>query len=356
MLTMSPGTSCSMGSVARAPSRRTLALTTIIFWRAATLAEALPSWLRPIAALNSVRPMRTTPVATWPGRNRLRTPAASSTICIGSLVLAQERLPARLLRRLGELVRPVRGAPGLGLGARQAALERDALALERGRRRRGRARRGQAQGRRSRSRSSIRYLRGPDLSVDVRPRGSASPNAALTSALLRYNRMMSGMSDIAKPMPVPGNWKNARTASNRLIAGHDHRHHPGPRLERPQAERGEDPGDRRRRSSASPTGRPTRTPAGRRGPRTSRTRGPAGPRTGYPNPASSAKKPMTEIRIGGFRMSFPTSFATGRRTLGHHDRTGHDGHPCNRTPPVSTTMVSTASSINTGQTNFSHVP
>ena len=45
----------------RRASRRgaTLALTTIIFWRAATLAVALPSWLRPIAALSSVSPMST---------------------------------------------------------------------------------------------------------------------------------------------------------------------------------------------------------------------------------------------------------------------------------------------------------
>jgi len=84
MLTMSPGTSCSIGSWTREPSRRTLAETTIIFWSAATLAFALPSWFRPIAALSSVRPMSTTPVATWPGRNRLSTPAANSTICIGS--------------------------------------------------------------------------------------------------------------------------------------------------------------------------------------------------------------------------------------------------------------------------------
>ena len=84
MLTMSPGTSWSIGSWTREPSRRTLAETTIIFWSAATLAFALPSWFRPIAALSRVRPMSTTPVATWPGRNRLSTPAASSTICIGS--------------------------------------------------------------------------------------------------------------------------------------------------------------------------------------------------------------------------------------------------------------------------------
>ena len=84
MLTMSPGTSCSIGTSARAPSRRTLALTTIIFWSAATLADALPSWFRPIAALSSVRAIRTMPVGIWSGRNRLTTPATSRTICIGS--------------------------------------------------------------------------------------------------------------------------------------------------------------------------------------------------------------------------------------------------------------------------------
>jgi hypothetical protein len=85
MLTMSPGTRSCIGTDAKAPSRRTLAWTTIIFWSAATLADALPSWFRPIAAFNSVRPIRRIPVATWLGMNRLRMPAASSTICIGSL-------------------------------------------------------------------------------------------------------------------------------------------------------------------------------------------------------------------------------------------------------------------------------
>ena len=48
------------------------------------------------------------------------------------LVLAEERLPARLLGGLGELVRAdTWPAPGLGLGGRQAALEGDALALQR---------------------------------------------------------------------------------------------------------------------------------------------------------------------------------------------------------------------------------
>ena len=85
MFTMSPGTRSPIGTSTSSPSRRAFALTTIIFWRAATLADALPSWLRPIAAFSRVSPMRTTPVGTWFGMNRLRMPAASRTICIGSL-------------------------------------------------------------------------------------------------------------------------------------------------------------------------------------------------------------------------------------------------------------------------------
>ena len=85
MLTMSPGTSSSIGIWRTSPPRRTLAWTIIIFWSAATLASALPSWLRPRNALSRVRNTRTTPVANWPGRNMLTMPATSSTICIGSL-------------------------------------------------------------------------------------------------------------------------------------------------------------------------------------------------------------------------------------------------------------------------------
>ena len=43
------------------------------------------------------------------------------------------------------------------------------------------------------------------------------PNAALTSSELRYQRITAGMIAIAKPTPVPGKWKNARTASNRAM-------------------------------------------------------------------------------------------------------------------------------------------
>ena len=61
-LTMSPGTISSMGISWSSPPRRTLALTIIIFCRAATLADALPSWLRPIPALSSVSRMSMMPV------------------------------------------------------------------------------------------------------------------------------------------------------------------------------------------------------------------------------------------------------------------------------------------------------
>ena len=55
--------------------------------------------------------------------------------------------------------------------------------------------------------------------------------------------MNTGMSAIPKATPVPGNWKKARTASNRANAGHDLGEDPSPRLERPEAEGGEEPHD-----------------------------------------------------------------------------------------------------------------
>ena len=62
MLTMSPGTSWSIGSSTSSLPRRTLALTTIIFSRADALASALPSWFIAIQALNRVSRIRKTPV------------------------------------------------------------------------------------------------------------------------------------------------------------------------------------------------------------------------------------------------------------------------------------------------------
>ena len=55
METTSPGTSSRAGISVSCPSLVTLALTIIIFCRAATAAAAFPSCRRPRAALNSVR-------------------------------------------------------------------------------------------------------------------------------------------------------------------------------------------------------------------------------------------------------------------------------------------------------------
>ena len=84
IITTSPGTSSAIGTWVTSPSRMTRARTTIIFWSAATLASALPSWLSPSKAFRSVSPMSTTPVQNWFGMNRLTMPAMSRTICIGS--------------------------------------------------------------------------------------------------------------------------------------------------------------------------------------------------------------------------------------------------------------------------------
>ncbi len=84
---------------ASSPSRRTLALTIIIFWRAATLASALPSWLRPMAALKQGQADEHDA-----GRDLVRDEQAEDAgrqqdDLHRVLVLAHERLPARLLRR-----------------------------------------------------------------------------------------------------------------------------------------------------------------------------------------------------------------------------------------------------------------
>ena len=74
-----------MGTWATSPSRTTRAVMTIILCSAATLDSALPSWLRPMTALKTVRKMSPTPVQNWPGRKSDTRPAARSTTCMGSL-------------------------------------------------------------------------------------------------------------------------------------------------------------------------------------------------------------------------------------------------------------------------------
>ena len=84
MATTSPGTSCSAGISVSWPSRLTLALTIIIFCRAATAAAAFPSCRRPSTALNTVSTSSKMPVPSSFSGYRLPTPATSRTICIGS--------------------------------------------------------------------------------------------------------------------------------------------------------------------------------------------------------------------------------------------------------------------------------
>ena len=104
-MTMSPGTSSSAGMSTSSPSRRTCALMMSIFWSAATLSAALPSWLRPRTALSTVRPMITMPVRELLQRDDADDRGAEQDELHQVAVLAQERPPARLLLRLRELVR-----------------------------------------------------------------------------------------------------------------------------------------------------------------------------------------------------------------------------------------------------------
>ena len=135
ILTISPGTSWSIGTSTRSPSRRAFALTTIMFWRAEALASALPSWFMAIQALNSVRRSRKTPVKNWPGRKRQMTPATRSTSCIGSaywrvnasrrdaFFVAAKALEPYVARRASTsaAVRPVAGSTLSGFAASSGA-------------------------------------------------------------------------------------------------------------------------------------------------------------------------------------------------------------------------------------------
>ena len=95
-----------------APPRRTCALISSIFWSAATLSAALPSWFRPSTALSTVRPMITMPGRELLQRDDADDRGAEQHELHQVAVLAEERLPAGLLLRLRELVRAVlrRGA------------------------------------------------------------------------------------------------------------------------------------------------------------------------------------------------------------------------------------------------------
>ena len=106
--TMSPGTSSSAGTSTIWPSRRTLAVMISICRSAATLSAALPSWCRPIDRVehgqaDARRGRSTTSCRAMMLHDR----GAEQHELHEVAVLAQERLPGRFLRLLGELVRPV---------------------------------------------------------------------------------------------------------------------------------------------------------------------------------------------------------------------------------------------------------
>ena len=82
--TTSPGTSCREGISACWPSRRTRAVTTIMFCSAATACSAWPSCCRPRTALASVSRISSGPVPNCLRGKMLRMPAVSKTICMGS--------------------------------------------------------------------------------------------------------------------------------------------------------------------------------------------------------------------------------------------------------------------------------
>src|SRR5690349_10075448 len=119
----------------------------------------------------------------------------------------------------------------------------------------------------------------------------------------------AGMIAMPKPMPVPGNWKNARTASKRLMPAtirattraHDCRPHrpravasqPIPAMIASQPQMPTDSTD-----GMSPNAPNQSNPRTRR------------PQNRYPNPASAEKNPMTETRTGGFRTNVPPSVGT----------------------------------------------
>ena len=86
---------------------------------AATLSAALPSWCRPITALTTVRPRTTRPGGHVLEGDDADHRRADQHELHQVAVLAQERLPARLLGFLGELVRAVCVAAARDLGRAQ---------------------------------------------------------------------------------------------------------------------------------------------------------------------------------------------------------------------------------------------
>ena len=129
--TMSPGTSSSAGTSEICPSRRTFAVMISIFRSDATLSAALPSWCKPITALSDREPDHDEARAELLQGDDRHERRAEQHELHEVAVLAQERLPARLLRLLRELVRPVACSPGDHLGRAEPDLRVDREPLAR---------------------------------------------------------------------------------------------------------------------------------------------------------------------------------------------------------------------------------
>ena len=94
--TTSPGTSCSAGISASSPSRRTWAVTIIIFWSAATAASALPSWCRPENRVAQRQQDQQDAGSQLPDGEEAEHPGRDQDDLHRVGVLADEREPARL--------------------------------------------------------------------------------------------------------------------------------------------------------------------------------------------------------------------------------------------------------------------
>ena len=109
-----------MGTSTISPPRRALALTIIIFWSAATLAEALPSWLKPEERVEQRQQDEDHAGHELAGQEQADDAGAQEHDLHRVGVLAQQGPPAWLLGSLRETVRAELGASGLDLGRRQA--------------------------------------------------------------------------------------------------------------------------------------------------------------------------------------------------------------------------------------------
>ena len=102
-MTTSPGTTSSAGISASAPSRRTRAVCFISDLSAFIALSALPSWRRPVTALNTVSAMSTRPVLHWPMTSEIDGGDQQDDLHVGA-VLVEEPPPARLALLLGKSV------------------------------------------------------------------------------------------------------------------------------------------------------------------------------------------------------------------------------------------------------------